>query len=660
MKLQYKAWLLTGVVTALIAGLSVIFYSQLQDLRKSYDRHYLSVQVLLETQQALQDLPLSSSDPSYLESSLRTLYPFSLDARIAKSIRDDLKELKYMGNEITSLLHNNTHADNHNLIYTNLPLLKSKVRSLISHVKEVIALEKQNFSEKVSQTALIILVGTLFCALVCVGTAIYVGCRLIHPISLFTRFCHRVAKGDFRLRLKSHHNNEIGTLAQALNSMTCNLKKAELQHKDSHLELANQSRLLEKQRKELELKNQEIVVAKRAIEQKAKELEKSGKYKSEFLNKLSHELRTPLNSIILLSEMLFKNSKKNLSDKEIKFASTIHSSGNELLSLINDLLDLGKIEAGKFEVHESDIEVSTIADYLESHFTFQAKHCGLNFIIDISPDLPSAIQSDWPKIQQVLKNLLSNAFKFTEEGSVYCYIGPSENDSKQLVFQVKDSGIGIPKDQLQSIFDAFTQAEKSTYQRFGGTGLGLSICKEIAGMLGGSMHVSSEEGVGSCFTFTIPLKTGKPGSNFLDYALKPSQKRKEERTLQSLTILLVEDNMRNILTTTEILERQGHQVIPAYNGKTALDILDHLKTIDLVLMDTIMPKMDGHEAIQHIRQHPMYHEVPIIALTASVQEEDLQHCLDSGANMTCTKPLNPSELFPKISQLTGHHNEVEL
>ena len=312
-------------------------------------------------------------------------------------------------------------------------------------------------------------------------------------------------------------NAELETQATTLRTSEELLKDQQEELQQVNEELEEKASLLAEQNRKVESKNEEVEAARLALEEKAEQLALSSKYKSEFLANMSHELRTPLNSLLILARLLSENKDGNLTPKQVEFAQTILTSGSDLLNLINDVLDLSKVEAGKMDVNPTDVRIPDIKEFVEHSFDALAEQKGLGFRVELNTDLPPAIYTDGGRLQQVLKNLLSNAFKFTQEGQVTLTIRRAEKGrrfqnralesaSEVIAFAVTDTGIGIPKDKQRLIFEAFQQADGTTSRKFGGTGLGLSISREIARLLGGEIRVESAENQGSTFTLFLPSR----------------------------------------------------------------------------------------------------------------------------------------------------------
>jgi HAMP domain-containing protein/signal transduction histidine kinase/CheY-like chemotaxis protein len=441
-----------------------------------------------------------------------------------------------------------------------------------------------------------------------------------------------------------------------LNMISSSMRTEELlqQLKKSNVELEAQAAELNDKAKLLEVKNSEVELASRSLEEKAEQLSLISKYKSEFLANMSHELRTPLNSLLILSKMLAENRDGNLTDEQVKFAETVYSSGNDLLSLINEILDLSKVEAGKMPIDPKTFYLREVRDYLEQTFRHVADQKGLSFEIQMAGNLPATMFSDISRLQQILKNLLSNAFKFTSRGSVVMTIsrsteGPHEN---LLSFSVKDTGIGISIDKQKLIFEAFQQADGTTSRKYGGTGLGLTISREIARLLGGSIDVVSAPDQGSTFTLSLPaFYVGADAihadeSEVVRHDSTPPMP--PELDFEGRKILLVDDDLRNLFALRTVLESRNVSVLHAENGRVALELLQTHPDIDLVLMDTMMPEMDGLSATRAIRDITQFQKLPIVSLTAKAMKGDREKAIEAGATDYVTKPVDPDQLLAVV------------
>ncbi len=617
-------------------------------------------------------------------------------------------------------------------------------------------------------------------------------------------------------------NEELEEQTQALRQSEEKLQVQQEELEQTNHELKEKASSLEEQNKKFELTNREVERARAELEEKAKQLALSSKYKSEFLANMSHELRTPLNSLLILSKLLSDNHGGNLTDKQVEYSKTIYSSGNDLLTLINDILDLAKIESGKMDVNPSEVIIEDIAEFVDSRFRPIANEKNVTLNIRLKENLPHSIYSDEQRLQQVLKNLLSNAFKFTQAGEVTLEIDFLYQENRPVFsFAIIDTGVGIPAEKQEFIFQAFQQADGTTSRKFGGTGLGLSICREISTLLGGEIVVKSEEGKGSIFTFIVgdylddqkaakeivtslnevaitnetidnksngvnsnskfipfevkqdevsietndnikrllivdddqiqrnslmefighknviikavstgmeaieELKVGQFDCLVLDLGLADSsgfevleqikknvenektkvfiytgrdlsskeeiylnkyaeaiiikdahspQRLKDElelylnsssekiessshsdvvqiepaSDLQGKKILLVDDDVRNVYALSSILELYGMKITFAENGLEGLELLEKKADFDLVLMDIMMPEMDGYEAISKIRLNPEFQHLPVIALTAKAMKEDREKCMESGASDYIVKPVDPDQLISLI------------
>jgi signal transduction histidine kinase/CheY-like chemotaxis protein/HAMP domain-containing protein len=451
------------------------------------------------------------------------------------------------------------------------------------------------------------------------------------------------------------------------------------------LELEEKARLLAEQNKKVEIKNQEVEQARVSLEEKAEQLSLTSKYKSEFLANMSHELRTPLNSLLILAKLLADNPEATLTPKEVEYARTIHASGVDLLTLINEILDLTKVEAGKMPVEPREISTQDIVGFVERSFRPLADQKQLGFRTEVEPGIPKSIYSDSQRLHQVLKNLLANAFKFTAEGSVTLRVHRAPPDlpllgevaprGRPIAFSVTDTGIGIPRDKQELIFEAFQQADGTTSRKYGGTGLGLSISREIARLLGGEIRVESEVGKGSTFTFYLPERylgaradgeeqwekdrwTATAGSAPAETLGEQSAASVEfdaeaRAALAGRRVLVVDDDVRNAFALSSVLEAAGLDVVYADNGQAGIDLLAEDASIEVVLMDVMMPGKDGYETIRAIRANPALRDKPIIAVTAKALEDDRGKCFEAGASDYMPKPVDATQLLRLILRWTG-------
>ncbi|CAM4331052.1 ATP-binding protein [Paenibacillus alkaliterrae] len=469
--------------------------------------------------------------------------------------------------------------------------------------------------------------------------------------------------------------SESQVLTEELQAQTEELQaqSEELQMQQEEMRMTTEH--LEEQNLFAEQKTKELEKAKAELESYSEQLKQSSQYKSNFLANMSHELRTPLNCILILSQILSENENQTLTPEEEGYAAVIHSSGNDLLALIDDILDLSKIEAGKVILTMDEVNVSEIPEHMKLGFSPIAEKKGLSFQISVADDVPAVLYTDGQRLQQVMKNLLSNAFKFTETGSVTLCIQNADTESIKkyvpsclndtvLAISVTDTGIGIPKNKQQLIFEAFQQVDGETTRQYGGTGLGLSICNEFTRLLGGRIVLKSEVQQGSTFTLYVPSRPNMekeqlavehheaaaaaqdivPAPDWMEPTI--SQANEFEVSLfKGKRVLLVEDDSRNVFALVKALESKQFIVTVANNGKHCLDILQQQTGFDLVLMDIMMPVMDGFEAMRAIRQDTAMLETPIIALTSKAMKNDRDKCLEAGASDYISKPLNMEQLF---------------
>ncbi|MEY2591390.1 MAG: hypothetical protein QOJ67_3374 [Acidimicrobiaceae bacterium] len=483
---------------------------------------------------------------------------------------------------------------------------------------------------------------------------------------------------------------EASTLTENLlkqsQSQAEELRSQQEELRESNEDLGRQARLLAEQNIEAERRNQEVEQSNRLVEQKAGELGQlavSSKYKSEFIANMSHELRTPLNSLLILAQQLEDNPDNNMTATQVEYASVIGSSGKELLNLLNSILDLAKVESGTFTVEMTDLSIGQLRSALLREFQQVAAGKGLDYSIDVAADSPDEIVTDPQRLRQVLKNLLANAFKFTDRGQVHVQVSVADHGWSPeteslakapivLALAVSDTGIGIEVEEQQRIFEAFAQGDGSTARLYGGTGLGLSISRELVGLLGGEITLSSTSGKGSTFTVYLPVdrpatavRSATPTSLVLaperSVALlatetagagriePPSDRRVangvEASVLSGLQILVVDDDYRNIFALTALLERGNADVTVAESGAEALKVLANKRDVDIVLMDIMMPVMDGYDTIRAIRRLDQFKTLPIIAVTGKVVVGERLRCIEAGANDYVPKPVDTAELL---------------
>ena len=449
-------------------------------------------------------------------------------------------------------------------------------------------------------------------------------------------------------------------------------------------QLAQKAQQLAEQNYEVERKNQEIEQARRALEEKARELALTSKYKSEFLANMSHELRTPLNSILVLGQQLAENPDGSLSPKQVEYARTIHGAGTDLLNLISDILDLSKIESGTVSVEAEDVYFSTILDAVGRPFRHEAENRKLAFEVEVDANLSRSIVTDSKRLQQVLKNLLSNAFKFTEKGSVKLAVSTAHsgwstenqvlNSAGTVVaFQVTDTGIGIAPEKQRIIFEAFQQADAGTSRKFGGTGLGLAISRELSNLLGGEIQLKSAPGEGSTFTLYLPQAYAGPampsassenataaapaqagaGITAPKTSLEPEPRIEDDRAnLQrgEPVLLVVEDDPYYARVLCDLSHEKGFKVLTANTGTEAL-ALSREYSPTAISLDVFLPDMLGWTVLNHLKQDSATRHIPVQMLTL---DEDRRNGLARGAFSYVTKPTSKEELEGAITRIRDY------
>jgi HAMP domain-containing protein/signal transduction histidine kinase len=453
-------------------------------------------------------------------------------------------------------------------------------------------------------------------------------------------------------------NARTDALLDESQRLTAELQSRQMELQQSNAELADKAALLAAQNRDIETKNAEIEQARQEIEERAKQLDQASRYKSQFLANMSHELRTPLNSLLVLARLLAQNPLGNLTAKQVEYATVIHSSGSDLLRLINDILDLTKVEAGKMDINPERFALAGLVEDLRGVFGPLTEEKRLGLTITTGPDVPADLVTDKQRLRQILYNLLSNAVKFTERGRVELVIetAPPQapGEASWIVFTVTDTGIGISPDNLTSIFSAFQQADGTTSRRYGGTGLGLAICREVAARLGGEVTVHSELGRGSTFGLHLPLTQygGAHPRSFTGDSVRPVPAAMPHEALRGHKVLVVDDDPRNAFVLTDVLEMHGMTVVQATDGRKAIEELGG-GDIDLVLMDVMMPQMDGYETTRAIRRMPQYARLPVITVTARAMQGDREKSIDAGATDYITKPIDIEELLNCMERWLG-------
>jgi CheY-like chemotaxis protein len=510
-------------------------------------------------------------------------------------------------------------------------------------------------------------------------------------------------------------NTELKSQAESLRASEELLRQQQEELQQVNEELEEKASLLAEQNKKVEQKNKEVEAARLALEEKAQQLALSSKYKSEFLANMSHELRTPLNSLLILAKLLSDNKDGNLNQKQVEYAQTIFSSGTDLLNLINDVLDLSKVEAGKLDVHPTEVPIAEISEFVDRGFRPLAEEKGLSFKVDVMPDLPPAIVTDGHRLQQVLKNLLSNALKFTHTGGVTLTIRRAEKGRRfatrtldvapdVIAFAVSDTGIGIPKDKQQLIFEAFQQADGSTSRKYGGTGLGLSISREITRLLGGEIRVESSPGKGSTFTLFLPgryVDSGAQGSGVRsrgtaasalpaprqpagaartepgssDVAvIDPPEPDLQDRSSQlavrnsqaspitddrseiqpgDRSVLIVENDPNFARILLNMAREKEFKGIIAFDGEEAIN-LAHAYHPDAVTLDIDLPGMDGWAVLDRLKHHPDTRHIPVHVISGISKK---QRGLKAGAIAYLEKPVSKEALDDAFGRIQNFLEE---
>ncbi len=473
-------------------------------------------------------------------------------------------------------------------------------------------------------------------------------------------------------------NEELEEQSNALRESQAHMEEQQAELEQTNEQLAEQAEELARQRDQMDDKNQRLNEVQLMLEQRADELQRASRYKSEFLANMSHELRTPLNSSLILAKLLADNPAGNLSEEQVQFARSIYSAGNDLLTLINDILDISKVEAGKLEVHPELTILARLVDGMKSLFLPQAMEKALSFSVELADDLPPTLFTDRQRLEQILKNLLANAFKFTEKGSVTLRVEP--RDGGMLAFAVRDTGIGIAPEQQAAIFEAFRQADGTTNRRYGGTGLGLSISRELANLLGGQIEVQSAPGAGSTFTLVLPQSYSEPlavepttapqpsrAPVTMAEAITPPPARRDEPELpnrgavsyerlpddrdkypfKERCVLVIEDEPQFARILRDLAHELEYSCLLSQNADDGFDTAVQYKP-DAILLDMRLPDHSGLTVLERLKENSATRHIPVHVVSV---EDRKEAALQMGAVGYAMKPTTREELKDVFGRL---------
>ncbi|MCP3682224.1 MAG: response regulator [bacterium] len=482
---------------------------------------------------------------------------------------------------------------------------------------------------------------------------------IIKPISVLQNGTKIIGDGDLTHKIELSSKDELGILSDSFNKMTDNLRISTEVLNATNQQLQDSQQQLKDSNQQLNTNNQQLEIATAYANDMTARAETANTAKSQFLANMSHEIRTPMNGIIGFGELL---AQEELTNEQMDYVSMICKSGNHLLAIINDILDFSKIEAGKIDIEIVESSLEGILGNVNSMLRPKATEKGLDFNILHKTELPAQIHTDSTRLYQCLINLASNAIKFTEKGHVHIIVSLEEIENKPIVrFDVEDTGIGIPADKQELIFNSFSQADGSTTRKFGGTGLGLAITKHLAEILGGSVALQSEPGRGSVFSLRIPAGVNVESQPALGEERMKEYTQETPQTTEkqySGNVLVAEDNPSNQKLIELLLKQLDLQVTLVDDGQKALaEITEH--PYDLVFMDMQMPVMNGYQATGIIRKKGL--STPIVALTANAMKEDEQKCLEAGCSDYLAKPLNRKKLLEILDKyLNGDSSHTSL
>lgn len=466
-------------------------------------------------------------------------------------------------------------------------------------------------------------------------------------------------------------NEELESQTQALRASEESLQAQQEELRVTNEELESQARLLTEQKSEMAQKNDQLELLRQELEEKVRELEMSSRYKSEFLSTMSHELRTPLNSILILSNALGQNKKGNLEEKQVEHAKVIHSAGSDLLSLINDILDISKIEEGKMDVVIDDLSPREITEHFQRHFAHIAENRGLAFHTNLGETLPAHFYTDRQRLEQIIKNLLSNALKFTESGSVTLDVSLPGADQRlpsqylpageTLCFAVTDTGVGIPEDKQKLIFEAFQQADGTTSRKYGGTGLGLTISRELARLLGGVISLHSDgEGQGATFMLYLPVgqaQASEPGAMPAQEPTpppqpttsRPSPESQDDFVVREKTVLVVEDDEEFAKVLVDLAADYGLEGHVCPDGETGLEYASHYRP-SAIILDIGLPGIDGWEVMEKLKADPRTQDIPVHFLSG---KDERKKAMELGAIDFTAKPVNQEQILSAFAKIEG-------
>lgn len=481
---------------------------------------------------------------------------------------------------------------------------------------------------------------------------------------------------------RTNENLEEQTNALKRSEDLLQRQQEELEHYNT--ELVAKTRALEEQVQEVEEKNDEIEKARMQLEQQAKQLSITTKYKSEFMANMSHELRTPLNSLLILSQLLSENKDGNLSSKQIEYAQTIYMSGSDLLKMIDEILDLSKVDAGKMEINYEDVQLPDIEAFVEQNFAAVASRKHINLGVRIEEDIPQNIVTDSHRVKQILRNLLSNAFKFTNSGSVELHVEKADKDklpvylnaeSDYVAFAVKDTGIGIPADKTDLIFEAFQQVDGTTSRKYGGTGLGLSISRELSRLLGGGITVESEEGKGSCFTLFLPASHPEvadgakeaaaameappesalivPKAKMVTKEVQPAVQIDDDRNQLGPTdkvLLIIEDDVKFARILLDMARGRGFKALVALQGDIGLEMAKSYRP-DAIILDIQLPVIDGWSVMGELKSSAVTRHIPVHVISVV---DEVKQGLMMGAIAYLKKPSSREALEDAFTHIQSY------